>query len=572
MGFASHSSQPALTGDRRDAWVGGRGVAILTILNLVVASIVAPTTIAAANGPGTAGVAVGTAHAPATGAHPQTRTTMGPYGVTSSTVIAENKRAGTTSWILSAMPASGSIAGFADTTYASVGQTVTLYVTTTAKRFHVVAYRMGYYQGKGARKVWQSAELAGVVQPPCPVTPQINMVSCDNWSESLSIKITSAFVQGDYLLKLVGEGNQQSYVLLTIWDPHSTAAYLVMARSMTEEGWNTYGGYSYYQGEGPCTLGQTGTYPPCNRARVVSFDRPMLTGQGASDFLGSEYSLVRFMEEHGLDAAYCSDVTVDEHPTVPLHHRALLSLDHDETWSYPERAAAERALEGGVNLVFFGAAALVRHARLQSSTLGPDRELVDYRDSSEDPLDSRGDANTVTGNTFATPPTSDPVTSLVGSEYSGYVLPAAASLPFVVYAATSWIFKGTGLKAGGSVPGVIRSDINHVNPTAAPSDLEVLGHSPIPLSDAYSNQGKWNGDTYSDMTYYTRPTGGGGVFDSGTVNWLYALNPCAPAAGSCTTATVGLITGNLLRAVGGGPAGKSHPSVPNAKGVMPPGS
>ncbi|MGO9457296.1 MAG: N,N-dimethylformamidase beta subunit family domain-containing protein [Acidimicrobiales bacterium] len=513
-----------------------------------------------------------TAHAPARGAHPKTRTMLGSYGVTSSAIIAENKRAGSTNWKLSATPAGGSIAGFADTTYASIGQTVTLYVTTTAPRFHIVAYRMGYYQGKGARQIWQSAEVPGVVQPPCPVTPQINMVSCGNWSPSLSVKVTSAFVQGDYLLKLVGTGNQQSYVLLTIWDPRNTAAYLLMARSMTEEGWNTYGGYSYYQGEGPCTLGQAGTYPPCNRARVVSFDRPMLTGQGASDFLGSEYPLVRFMEQHGLDAAYCSDVTVDAHPTVLLHHRALLSLDHDETWTYAQRAAAQRALDRGVNLVFFGAAALVRHARLQPSPLGPDRELVDYRDSSEDPLDTSGGANTVTGNTFATPPTSDPVTSLVGSEYSGYVLPAVASLPFVVYAVTSWIFKGTGLKAGASVPGVIRSDINHVNPTAAPSDLEVLGHSPIPLADAYSNQGQWNGDTYSDMTYYTRPTGGGGVFDSGTVNWLYALNPCASTGGSCTGLAVGLITANLLRAVGGGPAGKSHPSVPNAKTVVPPGS
>ena len=252
-----------------------------------------------------------------------------------------------------------------------------------------------------------------------------------------------------------------------------------------------------------------------------------------------------------------------------VHSSRLTTTKRGRTRSERPR---ERALDRGVNLVFFGAAALVRHARLQPSPLGPDRELVDYRDSSEDPLDTSGGANTVTGNTFATPPTSDPVTSLVGSEYSGYVLPAVASLPFVVYAVTSWIFKGTGLKAGASVPGVIRSDINHVNPTAAPSDLEVLGHSPIPLADAYSNQGQWNGDTYSDMTYYTRPTGGGGVFDSGTVNWLYALNPCASTGGSCTGLAVGLITANLLRAVGGGPAGKSHPSVPNAKTVVPPGS
>ena len=118
---------------------------------------------------------------------------------------------------------------------------------------------MGWYQGLGGRLVWASPEVTGRTQPPCQVTPGVNMVSCDNWSVSLRIPITAAFIQGDYLIKLIGSGHQESYIPLTIWDPHSTAAYLVVNRSLTEEGWNTYGGFSYYQGVGGCTLGQTGT-------------------------------------------------------------------------------------------------------------------------------------------------------------------------------------------------------------------------------------------------------------------------------------------------------------------------
>ncbi|MGH3745693.1 MAG: N,N-dimethylformamidase beta subunit family domain-containing protein, partial [Mycobacteriales bacterium] len=264
------------------------------------------------------------------------RTVMGRWGVESTAVIAENHKPGTTAWQISATPTSGSISGFASTTYAAESERVTLYVSTSAKRYHVVAYRMGYYQGKGGRQIWRSGQRTGVAQPACPVTPGVNMVSCDNWAPSLTVRITSAWVPGDYLLKLVGTGGEQSYVLLTVWDPSSHAAYLVMARSLTEQGWNQYGGYSFYTGQGPCTLGQTGSYPQCNRARVVSFDRPYQTGDGASDFLGNEYPLVRFMEKHGLDAAYCTDIEVDEHPSILLHHRALLSLDHDETWTYPE--------------------------------------------------------------------------------------------------------------------------------------------------------------------------------------------------------------------------------------------
>jgi hypothetical protein len=46
-----------------------------------------------------------------------------------------------------------------------------------------------------------------------------------------------------------------------------------MNRSMVEQGWNTFGGYDFYQGQGPCIL-DSNRYPPSNRARAVSFDRP----------------------------------------------------------------------------------------------------------------------------------------------------------------------------------------------------------------------------------------------------------------------------------------------------------
>lgn len=497
---------------------------------------------------------------------------LGPDGVVSPAIVAENALPGTTAWKITSQPPSGYIQGWASTTYAAPGQQVGLYVTTTAPSFRVVAYRMGYYGGKGARKIWQSGVVAGQVQPACPVTPGINMVSCANWHRSLTVRITKAFVQGDYLFKLTASHGQQSYVLLTVWDPTSTAAYLVVARSLTEQGWNTYGGYSYYQGQGPCTLGQTSSYPPCNRARVVSFDRPYASGTGASDFLGDEYPLVRFMEEHGLDAAYVTDITLSQHPSIVLHHRVLLSLGHDETWTTAERNAAENGLAHGVNLAFMSAAPMVRHARLQASSIGPDREEVDYRNAAEDPLNGTGHTATVTGNTFATPPTNAPPTLLVGGEYSGYLYTTAPPAPFVVYDASSWIFKGTGLQNGSAIPGVISSDIQHVNPTASPSNLQVLGHSPIPLTEAYSNQGAWTGNTYSDMTYYTDPQSHAGVFQSGTVSWISRLTVCAPPPGACPAHAVARITGNLLRLFGQGPAGLRQPAIGNTASVTPPGS
>lgn len=74
-------------------------------------------------------------------------------------MIAENRLPGTTAWTIPPHPAK-SIAGFANLNYAAVGATVSLYVSTTAPQFQVSAYRMGWYQGLGARQVWESSVVA----------------------------------------------------------------------------------------------------------------------------------------------------------------------------------------------------------------------------------------------------------------------------------------------------------------------------------------------------------------------------------------------------------------------------
>ena len=483
-------------------------------------------------------------------------------------MIEENKKRGTTAWQIPADDQPSAIAGFASTDDAVPGDEVTFRVTTTSPSFTVVAYRMGWYGGKGARAVWTSTPYSGAQQPTCSFTAGVNLVSCANWSPSFSLRIGRAFVPGDYLFKLTASAGQQSYVPLTISAPRSTATYLLINRTFTEEGWNTWGGYDFYQGEGACAP----TYPVCNRARMVSYDRPFATGDGASDFLGNEYPLIELMERDGLDVDYVTDTALDADPSLELGHRVILSLGHDETWSTPERQGLDAAQAAGANVVFFGAAAVLRHVRMEPSALGPERVEVDYRDSAEDPLNSQGNPLDVTGNTFASPPTNWSEVPLTGEEYAGY-LNGTANVPFVVYDASSFVFAGTGLQDGAELAGVVMSDFDHLAVGGgSPQDVEVLGHSPIPTTLAYTNQGTWGGQSYADMTYYTDPQSGSGVIDTGTVNWIYSLYNCAPGLSTCQSAAVRAITSNILRVFGQGPAGRSEPSQPNWQSLQPAGS
>jgi hypothetical protein len=505
-------------------------------------------------------------HADASAPKAPNTTSPSPQGVRTSWVIAENRKPGTPGWKITAAPVDGHIEGFADRVDATSGQRITLYVSSTAPTFHVDAFRLGYYQGIGARLVWRSPETAGQLQAVCPATPDTHMVSCDNWRPSLTLSIGDQFVPGDYLFKLVGSAGQQSYLPLTVWDPGSHATYLVKNDVFTWQAWNPYGGYDYYSGLGPCP---PKVYPLCSRARVVSYDRPYGDEQGTGDFLWLEAPLVHFMEQNGLDVSYVTDVTVQEHPDILANHRALLSLGHDECWSLAERQAAVAAYGKGLNLAFFGASAVLRHVRSQPSALGPDRELVDYRDSASDPLNGKGDPKQVTGNTWAAPPASWPETDFVGEAYNGFLEPGVIA-PLTVTDADAWIFAGTGMRNGQSLPGVIGSDVDSLEPPAShPPNVQVLAHSALPADKAQTHT-RVGPVFYSDMSYYTDPVGKAGVWDSGTNNWIPALSS-SPAEPESSARVVRAITANLLRVLGQGPAGNRQPSVPNWRQNYPGG-
>jgi hypothetical protein len=451
-----------------------------------------------------------------------------------------------------------------------VGQVINLYVTTKSSTFRVEAFRMGWYQGTGARLVWKSGVERGFDQPACPLDTSINMVACWTWKTSISVPITSYFTPGDYLFKLVAGANAASYIPLTVWDPHSTATYVAINRSLTEQGENSYGGYSFYTGQGNCIIDNT-SYPVCNRARVVSFDRPYDTGYGASDFLTNEFPLISLMEKEGLDVTYVTDVTLSTFPNVLANHKVLLSLGHDDSWTYEERQVLQTAQNHGLNAVFFGGDAMERHVRLEPSILGLNRQEVDYRDAAEDPRDATGARDQVTGDTWESPPASWSPISQIGVEYSGTLSPGI-SVPLVVANASSWVLQGTGLVNGSSLSNVVASSIDHIESSGEPPNVEVLTHSPVPTSDGTFAGKTWNSESYSDMVYFTNPISHAGTIDTGNGIWIGDLSRCTSAAPRCGAPTLIAITNNILRVFGKGPSGITEPSVSNLATITPVGS
>jgi len=437
--------------------------------------------------------------------------------------LAENELPGDPGWVIRQEGAPDAVMGYAGKASVLPGETFPLFVSTTARSFRVSAFRIGWYRGDGARKVWASGNLPGRQQNGPVLTEATNTVST-SWDAAAGIS-TDDWPEGAYLLRLDAETGAQRYVPITV-RAASTAGKVVIRNAVaTWQAYNTWGGYDLYTGPGTSYA---------TRSLAVSLDRPYDLN-GAAMFLTYERNLVKLAERMGLPLAYVTSMDIEADPHLLDGASALISPGHDEYWSPPERAHVTAARDAGVNLAFLGANAMFRRTRIE------DRLVVCYKTSyTEDPM--YGVDNALVTSDWRDEPDPDPESSVIGTIYEGY--PAVA--PFVVVAPDSWVFAGTGAVKGTSFANLVGVEYDRVNPGyPVERPIQVLSHSPLTCQGAAS---------YGDSAYYTH-VGGAGVFNAGTMRWVEAIYGDQPhGIGAAATAFVRRATANVLRAFAGGPA------------------
>lgn len=452
-------------------------------------------------------------------------------------VQAENRRPGTTAWRIpdAGVATDAQLAGWSDRTSVAPGESFGLHVSSRVGAFTVTVYRLGWYGGDGGREVWASSPVAGHPGV-APVLGPGRMV-VTGWPTSLRVA-TQGWPEGAYLMVLRAAGRAR-YVPVTVRSSDTTGRLVLVNAVSTWQAYNAWGGYSLYHGPGGSSS---------NRSLRVSYDRPY-DGNGAQSLLNFEQAAIRAAERQGLDLAYLTSWDLDRDGAVLTGARGVVSLGHDEYWSPGMRAAVERARDLGTNLAFLGANAAYWRVRFEAGG----RVLAGYKDATLDPR--RGSRATTVH--WREQPDPEPENSLTGMLYECY--PAAGAL--VVRTPGFFLFRGTGVRAGSEVAGLAGTEVDRAYPIAGtPRDLQVVAHSPVRCGPLRR--------TWSDMTYYTAPSGAG-VVSTGTMLWVRALR--GPDAGHGITAQgaafVRTVTENLLAAMAAGPMGLTNPSVPDLAGV-----
>src|SRR5690242_15606119 len=281
------------------------------------------------------------------------------------------------------------IQGYATSMGVNKGDTITFKIKTTATAYHIDIYRLGYYQGNGARLQASGIRPTASLpqnQPSCLTTASTGLIDCGNWAVSASWTVPSSSVSGVYMARLVRDDTGgASQIPFVVRDDAGSSQMLVRTSDSTWQAYNKYGGNDLYSCTSPCPPGSPNAY---KGAFSVSYNRPfdgtITQDNGRSYLFYAEYQLIRFVERNGYDVSYISQPDVAAHPELLLNHKLLISSGHDEYWSGPERASVEAARDAGVNLAFFSGNEVFWKTRWENSSDGsstPYRTLTTYKDT-----------------------------------------------------------------------------------------------------------------------------------------------------------------------------------------------
>lgn len=415
-------------------------------------------------------------------------------------IPAENQKAGDPDWRSGLRAKDGQLEVYADSESVTAGQTLALKVSTDQKATVTAElYRIGFYGGAGARKVWTGGPWTVTPQSACGRDPVTALVECD-WNDTFKIPIASDWVSGLYVVKVKRSEGYKRFHPIVVRDARK-AEILYTPNFTTYQAYNTWGGESlYFDGSGKM---------PSGRAWQVSFNRPYASSEGGGKTFNLDLALIQFIERHGYDVTYGTQLDFLRYENFVEDIDAFVHGAQDEYWPAEERAQIDAALESGnTSLAYFGGNGAYWRVRVTSDRHGrPLRTMHCYKsEPSEDPVPY----STVR---YRDAPNAQPEQNLFGVMYEGWQL---VPFPLIVGDPSHWLFAGTGLQAGTQLRNLVgyEYDRGFTDHAGYPAGVQVAMTSPVVSAEGIPS--------YATSADRTLPKGNV-VFAAGTIWYALAL-------------------------------------------------
>jgi hypothetical protein len=429
---------------------------------------------------------------------------------TTSLITQENQVGGTRDWMLKhtriepeSRYRSPWIEGYCSHRSARAGDKITFHVSTNPlSRFTVDIYRTGFYGGDGGRLMKHLGEFAGTAQTDPPIGPK-RLRSCQ-WEPCTELTIPPDWLSGVYLGKLTAlDSGLESYLIFIVRDDRP-ADFIFQCSDNTWQAYNRWpsqfslydnGEHQWYWGGGV----QVGFQRPYGKYCQI-FDAPLSLGSG--EWLLWEFPLAYWMESLGYDVTYISNLDTHRDAAGLRRARGFLSVGHDEYWSLEMFENVKSAVAAGVSVAFLSGNAVCGRIQLN------DAELAFERVGVFGPPGGTREFEQISSLEHQRPYANE----LIGAHSTG---PVTGGADWTCRLPDHWLFAGTGMRAGDSIPGLVGWEF-HGDPAPIPG-LEIVASGPTQQA-----AGELNGGTYT-ATIYPGPKNNF-VFNAATIWWADGLS------------------------------------------------
>ena len=406
------------------------------------------------------------------------------------------------------------IEGYCSANSIRAGEKLQIMVSTApASAFKLEIFRTGYYNGDGGRLVRTYDALEGTQQPDPPIDE--NYLRECSWKPSVEFEIPEDWLSGVYLGKLTEETSGiQSYVIFIVRDDRP-CDLLFQCSDLTWSAYNRWpADFSIYtKHEGYSSTGvPSGT---------VSFDRPYglfthpvnkhKTSGGSGEFLPWEFPLSFWLEQHGYDVSYISNIDTHADPAGLLRTKGFISVGHDEYWTLDMYDNVLKARDEGVNLAFLSANSVLCVVPLLPSANGTPNRAT-RREGWFFPSEYHSRVEQRTHNQKGFQPNMGPDgAQLMGARWTP---PGRGSGDWTCAMPEHWLFEGTGMEKGDSVKGLVGWEW-HGAPAMDLPGMQVVAEGETLING--KNPGHYT------ATVYDGPKGNI-VFNCATIWWANGLS------------------------------------------------
>jgi hypothetical protein len=394
----------------------------------------------------------------------------------------ENAKAGS-SFQLTRMRPDGSksfrssvIEGYCSRQSVKAGETLDIFVSCKpASPFTLDIFRMGYYGGTGSRLMTTLGPFQGMTQPVPEMAAQ-RLRECQ-WQVSTSLTIPDDWPSGVYqgrlstLPETADSPYWQSYIIFIVKDDRP-ADFLFQCSDST---WQAYNRWP--ENESLYTDPRAAHAPGVS----VSFDRPYgkyvqildnpLT-MGSGEFLLWEYPLCYWLEKEGYDVTYCSNVDNLDYANLK-RCKTMISIGHDEYWDLRQYANVKKGIQEGLNVLWLSANDVYMVTPFTPNAKGEaNRRLTRETCFGEFREEEKEAYAKVLGPFENTGPDER---DIIGART---VVPFNGGGDWTCTKPGHWLFEGTSMKAGDSIPGLVGWEF-HGDPDVQRAGLEVIAEGNV---------------------------------------------------------------------------------------------